>query len=116
MCLCPGSPLIYHLALGRSMGSQYHPSMWDKNVHLSRTERRLLTHLVRDAGRIVSHKELLEAMSAGSPSKSIHSLRQDIFCLRKKIEVDSALPRVIISHYGQGYSFASKEEARWFPE
>jgi len=36
--------------------------------------------------------------------------------LRKKIEIDPALPRVIITHHRQGYSFAGKEEAQWFPE
>jgi len=55
-------------------------------------------------------------MSAGNPSKSIHHLRAYITRLRKKIEIDPALPRVIITHYGQGHSFAGREEARWFPE
>lgn len=87
-----------------------------KGVHLTRTEHRLLEHLLHNAGRIVSHRELLEAMSSGNPSTSIHNLRAYINRLREKIEMDPALPRVIITHYGEGYSFAGKEEARWFPE
>jgi len=55
-------------------------------------------------------------MSSGNPTKSIHHLRAYIARLRKKIEIDPPLPRVIITHYRQGYSFAGKEEARWFPE
>jgi len=55
-------------------------------------------------------------MSSGNPNKSIHNLRAYISRLRKKIEVDPALPSVIIIHHRQGYSFAGKEEARWFPE
>jgi len=85
-------------------------------VHLTPTDRRLLTYLVRNAGRMVSHRELLEAMSSGNPSTSIHNLRAYITRLREKIEMDPALPRVIITHYGEGYSFAGKEGARWFPE
>ena len=91
-------------------------SVSNETVHLTPTEHRLLEHLVRNAGRIVSHKELLEVMSSGNPSKSIHHLRAYIARLRKKTEIDPALPRVIITHHRQGYSFAGKEEARWLPE
>jgi len=76
----------------------------------------LLEHLVRNSRRIVSHEELLEAMASGNPSKSIHHLRAYITHLRKKIEIDPALPTVIITHRGLGYSFEGKEEARSFPE
>ena len=85
-------------------------------MDLTPTEHRLLMCLVRNAGRIVTHRELLEAMSSGNPIKSIHHLRGYIARLRKKIEIDPVLPRVIMNHYGVGYSFAGKEEARWFPE
>jgi len=90
--------------------------MEEKTTHLTRTEQRLLEHLVRNEGRIVSHGELLEAMSSGKPTKNIGYLVQWISGLRKKIEIDPALPTVIITHRGVGYSFAGKEEARWFPE
>lgn len=98
------------------MGSWYQVRMSQETEYLTRTERRLLEHLVRNEGWIVSHKELLEAMSSANTSKEIANLRQCIFRLRKKIEVDPALPRVIITYRGLGYSFAGKEEARWFPE
>lgn len=83
-------------------------------VRLTPTERRLLTCLVRNAGRIVSHGELLEEMSPRNASMS--NLRTSIGRLRSKIEIDPALPNVIITHRGSGYSFAGKEEAQWFPE
>ena len=98
------------------MGSWYQASMRDKSAHLTPTERRLLDCLVRNAGRIVSHRELLEAMSPGNASTKMNSLREFILRLRKKIEIDPALPRVIITHHRLGYSFEGKEEARWFPE
>jgi len=88
--------------------------MRDEGVHLTPTERRLLMCLVRNAGEIVSHKELLEAI--GHPVSRRNILRQLISRLRNKIEVDPALPDLIITHHRQGYSFAGKEEARWFPE
>jgi len=87
-----------------------------EEVHLTPTERRLLTCLVDNARGIVSHRELLEAMSPGNSNKSIHHLRAYIAHLRKKIETVPALPGVIITHHKLGYPFAGKEEARWFPE
>lgn len=87
-----------------------------KGVHLTRTEHRLLEDLLHNAGRIISHEELLEAMSSGKSSKNIGNLRTYISRLRNKIEIDPALPTVIITHRNLGYSFTGKEEARWFPE
>lgn len=87
----------------------------NERVRLTPTEHRLLKCLVRNAGRVVGHKELLDVMSPDKPSSNIGSVRNCISRLRKKIEIDPALPRVIITHRGQGYSFAGKEEARWFP-
>jgi len=55
-------------------------------------------------------------MTAGNANINIDNLRQYISRLRRKMEIDPALPRVIITHHRQGYSFAGKEEARWFPE
>lgn len=113
----PGlSTSIYHLLPWWSMGSWYQPSMAENTMHFTPTEHRLLTCLVRNEGRVVSHKELLEAMSSGNSGNSIGSLRTYICRLRQKVEVDPALPEVIITHYFQGCSFAGKEEARWFPE
>ena len=93
------------------MGSWYQPSMSRKTEPLTPTERRLLTCLVRNEGRIVSHRGLLEAMSPGKPV-NIGNLRQYIVRLRNKVEIDPALPSVIITNHGHGYSFAGKEEAR----
>ena len=94
----------------------HQPSMWEKSVGLTPPERRLLTCLVRNAGRIVSHGELMEAMSSGNHKVGIGSLPSCISRLRNKIELDPALPGVIITHHRQGYSFTAKEGARWSPE
>ena len=90
--------------------------MWDKSAHLTPTERRLLDCLVRNEGRIVSHGELLEGIGHPNSRRGRHILTQNVSLVRKKLEMDPALPTVIITHHSQGYSFAGKEEARWFPE
>jgi len=98
------------------MVSWYQPIMGKNSAYLTPTEHRLLEHLVRNEGRIVNHRELLEAMSSGNANISMDNLRHCILRLCDKIEIDPALPRLIITHHRQGYSFAGKEQARWFPE
>lgn len=85
-------------------------------AHLTPTERRLLMCLVCNAGRIVSHRELMEGMSSGNRKVRIGNLRSCVSRLRNKTELDPALPRVIITHHKLGYSFAGKEGAQGFPE
>jgi len=85
-------------------------------MHLT-PKYRILEQLVRNEGRTVSCTELLETMSPfGETTNNIRDLRNHISRLRKKIEIDSRYPRVIITHNMRGYSLAGKAEARWFPE
>jgi len=86
-------------------------SIGDNLVRLTPGEFRLLEYLVRNAGRILTHEQLLEAISANLSRVSIGVLRQYISRLRKKIESDPALPSLIITHRGVGYSFSP--EGQW---
>ncbi|MFQ6001420.1 MAG: response regulator transcription factor [Anaerolineae bacterium] len=81
-------------------------SIGDKVVRLTPGEFRLLEYLVRNAGQILTHEQLLEAISANLSRPNIGILRQYISRLRRKIEVDPALPSLIITHRGLGYSFS----------
>ncbi|MCJ7666965.1 MAG: response regulator transcription factor [Anaerolineae bacterium] len=81
-------------------------SIGDKVVRLTPGEFRLLEYLVRNAGQILTHEQLLEAISANLSRSHMGILRQYISRLRRKIEADPALPRLIISHRGLGYSFS----------
>lgn len=88
----------------------------DEAEHLTPTECRLLMCLARNAGRIVGHRELMEVMSSGDRKVSIGNLRSCVCRLRSKIEMDAALPRVIITYHRLGYSLAGKEGVPWIPE
>ncbi len=81
-------------------------SIGDKVVRLTSGEFRLLEYLVRNAGQILTHEQLLEAISANLSRPTMGILRQYISRLRRKIEADPALPRLIITHRGLGYSFS----------
>jgi two-component system KDP operon response regulator KdpE len=72
-------------------------------VHLTRTEYRLLACLVRQAGRVVTHRQLLtEIWGPGAADRS-HYVRIYLAQLRHKLERDPARPRYLVTETGVGY-------------
>ncbi|OWW19584.1 response regulator [Noviherbaspirillum denitrificans] len=72
-------------------------------VHLTPIEYKLLAVLVRNAGKVLTHTQLLrEAWGAGSAERS-HYLRIYMGHLRQKLETDPARPVHILTETGVGY-------------
>jgi len=80
-------------------------TMKGERVKLTSTEFRLLALLVENAGRILTHKQILEKVWGWEYADDSDYVRVYISYLRRKIEPDSALPRYIITEPGVGYSF-----------
>lgn len=78
----------------------------DKEVHLTPIEYRLLTTLVRDAGKVVSHRHLLKTVWGPECARESTYLRVYMKHLRDKLEVDPARPRYLVSEPGVGYRIA----------
>jgi len=76
-----------------------------KEVKLRPTEYRLLYHLVNNAGRIMTHEQLLSKAWGYEYREESHYLRLYITYLRQKIEPDPANPRYILTERGVGYRF-----------
>jgi two-component system KDP operon response regulator KdpE len=74
-------------------------------VKLRPTEYRLLYHLVNNAGRIMTHEQLLSKAWGYEYREESHYLRLYITYLRQKIEPDPANPRYILTERGVGYRF-----------
>jgi two-component system KDP operon response regulator KdpE len=72
-------------------------------VHLTPIEYRLLATLVRDAGRVLTHRQLLREVWGPSHVESSHYLRIYMAHLRQKLERDPAQPEHIITETGVGY-------------
>lgn len=72
-------------------------------VHLTPTEYKLLAVLVRNAGKVVTHNQLLhEAWGPGHSSQKQY-LRVYMGQLRHKLEADPARPRYLTTEPGIGY-------------
>ena len=72
-------------------------------IRLTPTESAILQVLARHAGRLVTHRQLFDAVwgrEFGSPS---HYLRVYVTHLRRKLELEPASPKLIITEPGVGY-------------
>ncbi len=76
-----------------------------KQVKLTPREFRLFALLVGNAGRILTHKQLLEKVWGWEYTDDLDYVRIYILHLRQKIEPDPSQPRYIITEPGVGYYF-----------
>jgi two-component system KDP operon response regulator KdpE len=77
----------------------------DRSLHLTPKEYDLLIYLIRHPGKVLTHRALLTAVWGGNYVEQTEYLRVFIGQLRKKIEVDSASPRYILTEPWIGYRF-----------
>jgi len=75
----------------------------DAGVHLTPNEYRLLTTLIRHAGKVCTHRQLLAEVWGPSYVEHGHYLRIYMAQLRQKLEADSTNPRFLRTEVGVGY-------------
>lgn len=75
----------------------------DKEVHLTPTEYRLLSVLLKNAGKVVTHRQLLKDVWGPDSVQENQYLRVYMGQLRRKIELDAARPRYLKTEAGVGY-------------
>lgn len=78
----------------------------EKEVHLTPIEYRLLTTLVRHAGKVLTHATLLREVWGPHSEHETHYLRVFMANLRHKLESEPARPRLLLTEQGVGYRLA----------
>ena len=78
-------------------------------VHLTPTEFKLLARLVRSAGQVVTHRQLLTDVWGADYSEHTHYLRLYMGQLRAKLEADPSEPRLLLTEPGVGYRLSEPE-------
>ncbi|KAF2989092.1 response regulator transcription factor (plasmid) [Methylocystis sp. MJC1] len=76
-----------------------------QTLRLTPKEFDLLTILARNAGRPLTHREILRAVWGASHQDDVQYLRVFVGQLRAKIEDDPATPRIVLTETGIGYRF-----------
>jgi two-component system KDP operon response regulator KdpE len=74
-------------------------------AHLTPTEWQLLDVLLRNPGRLVSQRMLLQQVWGPTYIDETHYLRQYMKNLRRKLEDDPARPQHLLTEPGMGYRF-----------
>jgi two-component system KDP operon response regulator KdpE len=93
----------YHVDFGgRTVTDTDDPA---QSVHLTPTEWHLLEVLVRNPGKLVGQRQLLQQVWGPSYLTETHYLRQYMNQLRRKLEPDPTRPRYLITEPGMGYRF-----------
>ena len=72
-------------------------------VHLTPIEYRLLTHLIANAGKVLTHRQLLKAVWGPSHVDDNHYLRVYMGNLRQKLEEQPAQPQHLLTETAVGY-------------
>jgi two-component system, OmpR family, KDP operon response regulator KdpE len=80
-------------------------------VHLTPIEYRLLVALVKHAGKVLTHRQLLVEVWGPSYVENNHYLRIYMGALRHKLEAEPARPKLFLTEAGTGYRLATDATA-----
>ena len=105
------APVVTHYSLGPlSIDLGSHDVMQGgQEVHLTPTEFKLLARLVRSAGQVVTHRQLLQDVWGAEFTEHTHYLRLYMAQLRAKLEANPADPQLLLTEPGVGYRIADPQ-------
>ena len=78
-------------------------SVGDQSVRLSATEYKLLKALALEVGKVLTHRQIVEAVWGPKAEHDPQYLRVYMRALRQKIEPDPARPKYLLTEAGVGY-------------
>jgi len=74
-----------------------------REIKLTPTEYSLLRLLVRNAGKVVTHRQILKEVWGPNYVEQTHYLRVYMAHLREKLEADPSRPELLLTEPGVGY-------------
>jgi two-component system KDP operon response regulator KdpE len=81
-----------------------------QEVHLTPTEFDLLQVLAREAGKVITHRQLLERVWGSYAAENSPQLRVYVNYLRRKLEDDPTHPRLLVTEPGVGYRLKAEPD------
>jgi two-component system, OmpR family, KDP operon response regulator KdpE len=80
-----------------------------REARLTPLEFKLLALLARNAGKVLTHRQILSELWGPAHAGQNHNVRVHVAELRKKIELDPARPQRLITELGVGYRLRDRE-------
>src|SRR6185295_8076389 len=74
-----------------------------QELHLTPIEYRLLAYLAQNAGKVLTHRQILHEVWGPGSAHQTHYVRVHLAELRKKVESDPSRPKLIVTEPGVGY-------------
>ena len=84
-------------------------SVNEKEILLTPTEYDILRLLLQNAGRVLTHRQLLRQVWGTAYDSEMHLLRVNISNLRRKIEENPARPHYLVTEPGVGYRLRAED-------
>jgi two-component system KDP operon response regulator KdpE len=78
-------------------------SLDEDEIHLTPIQYRLLMVLVKNAGKVLTHQQILNEVWGPSYKENAHYLRIYMSQLRQKLEADPTQPKLLVTESGVGY-------------
>ena len=98
------APLVHgELSFDPSTRQLFHSQ---REINLTRTEGIILHQLMENAGRVVTHSALAEAIWGEDYPDATDALKVYVLRLRQKLEADPSQPKLILTKAGIGYLLA----------
>ena len=76
-----------------------------REIHLTPIEYKILVLLAKNAGRVLTHGQILHHVWGSSSARQTHYVRVHMAELRKKIEDDTSRSKILVTEPGVGYRF-----------
>jgi len=102
-----GDP-VYEVGQLRADLSKREVAVAGNVVHLTPNEFKLLSVLVKNQGRVMTHRQLLKDVWGPGSTEESHYLRVYMNQLRQKLEADAARPKYLLTEPGVGYRLVAQ--------
>ncbi|MFO0547212.1 MAG: response regulator [Polyangiaceae bacterium] len=84
----------------------------EREIHLTPIEYNLLVLLIRNADKVLTHRQILKEVWGPAHASNSHYVRVYMAELRKKLEDDPANPRWLVTEPAVGYRLRTREAER----
>jgi two-component system KDP operon response regulator KdpE len=104
----PAEPAVFRVGDLSLDLAAHRVALGETPVHVTRLEFKLLAALARHAGKVLTHKQILEAVWGPRHGGDARYVRVFVATLRRKLEAEPSRPRYLLTEQGVGYRLAAR--------